>query len=360
MRELCVLLLCLSWPPVWGVASGGCGGELPPLPRPGHHERRTLLVSDPHQGQVTREFFLHLPAQYDESNSVAVPLVLDYHWWGGSASSQVSSYPWPDIADQDSSGFIYVALQGMADVAGQGWQGSWNVSRTDGPRGLTCDPDNFQHSGTCYTSCGDCHYLDSSCDWTSCHDDVAFTETLLYQVLDTYCVDLSHVHMSGISNGGMFVYTRALHSLSARLAAVGGVAASPLRGFDFMPASPVSVLDIHGLDDTVIPYDTDQPGNLGPGPDNTVINTDGYYYTVKMSYLTHLLAAMDCGPDSSHYPTHVDGQDGWNCVRWGDCRGGAEVVHCSGHWGHQYPFQAQAPAFQIMWDFFKTHPNNGI
>ena len=111
MRELCVLLLCLSWPPVWGVASGGCGGELPPLPRPGHHERRTLLVSDPHQGQVTREFFLHLPAQYDESNTVAVPLVLDYHWWGGSASSQVSNYPWPHLADTDTTPFIYLALQ---------------------------------------------------------------------------------------------------------------------------------------------------------------------------------------------------------------------------------------------------------
>ena len=47
--------------------------------------------------------------------------------------------------------------------------------------------------------------------------------------------------------------------------------------------------------------------------------------------------------------------------RWTSSKkGGAEVVHCSGHWGHQYPFQAQAPAFQIMWDFFKTHPNNGI
>ena len=163
--------------------------------------------------------------------------------------------------------------------------------------------------------------------------------------------------MSGISNGGMFVYTRALHSLPASLASVGGVASSPLRGFDFMPDSPVSIIDIHGLDDTVIPYDTEQPGNLGPGPDNTVINKDGYYYTVKMSYLRDLVTTMDCDPESSPYPTSLDGEMGWECVVWRGCREGVEVVHCRGHWAHEYPFNATAPPFQIMWNFFKTHPN---
>ena len=249
----------------------------------------------------------------------------------------------------------------MADVAGEGegWQGSWNVSRTEGRLGLTCDPQNFTHSGTCFTSCGggDCSYLEDSCDWTSCHDDLAFTEAVLYRVLSTYCVDTNHIHMSGISNGGMFVYSRALPRLAASLGGVGGVASSPLRGFNFMPDQPVSIIDFHGLDDTVIPYDTNQPGNLGPGPDGTVMNTDGYYYTVKMSYLRDLLAAMDCANVSSSYPTSLDGQRGWQCQIWGGCSGAAEVVHCSGHWAHQYPFNEDIQPFQIMWDFFKTHPN---
>ena len=45
---------------------------------------------------------------------------------------------------------------------------------------LTCSIPS--KSRPCYTSCaayagGDCGYLEGSCDWTSCHDDVAYTET---------------------------------------------------------------------------------------------------------------------------------------------------------------------------------------
>ena len=91
--------------------SAGCGGELPVLPQPGHHQKMVVAVSDPQQGEVRREFYLHLPAHYVLTNTRPVPLVVDYHWWGGSASSQVSDYPWPHLADTDSTPFIYLALQ---------------------------------------------------------------------------------------------------------------------------------------------------------------------------------------------------------------------------------------------------------
>ena len=38
------------------------------------------------------------------------------------------------------SGFIFIAMDGMSDVVGGGDYGSWNVSKTEGPLGLTCDP----------------------------------------------------------------------------------------------------------------------------------------------------------------------------------------------------------------------------
>ena len=38
-----------------------------------------------------------------------------------------------------TSGFIYVAMNGMNDVAGLGLHGSWNTSRSSGPLGVTCD-----------------------------------------------------------------------------------------------------------------------------------------------------------------------------------------------------------------------------
>ena len=83
-----------------------------------------------------------------------------------------------------------------------------------------------------------------------------------------YCVDLRSVHMSGISNGGMFSYffasryvttmkcptnhNRQYSSLrSDRLATIGPVAASPLLGFGKPPIGNISVIDFHGINDKV-------------------------------------------------------------------------------------------------------------
>ena len=150
---------------------------------------------------VAREFNLHLPGHYDTTNTLPVPLVLDYHGWGGSLHSQMVNTPWRDVADLDSPGFLYVAMGGMSDVLDGGSWGSWNVSRDVGPLGQICDP-SLHQDFPCYTSCGDCSYLVDSCDWTSCYDDVAYTEAVITQLLSTYCVDTDQIHMSGMSNGG--------------------------------------------------------------------------------------------------------------------------------------------------------------
>ena len=349
-------LTCLV-PGLSPAPSVGCGAELPPEPRPGGEARQSVSLTEPGLGEVRREFWLHLPAHYDPSNTVAVPLVLDYHGWTGSASQQMSGFYWSQVADEDEAGFIYVAMDGMSDVVGGGNYGSWNVSRTEGPLGLTCDPP-LHGSYPCFSSCGgvNCSYLEDSCDWTSCHDDLAYTEAVLYQVLSTYCVDTESLHLSGASNGGMFLYTRTLPALSASLASLAPVAASPLRGFSSLPDSPVNIIDFHGLQDDVIPYSAEGPSNLEPGPDGTVISNDGYYYMDKMTYLTDLLTTMNCNLQSSDYRTDMDGEEGWGCVIWTGCDQEKEVVHCKANWGHMYPFQGRVEAFRIIWQFMKDHP----
>ena len=52
-----------------------------------------------------------------------------------------------------------------------------------------------------------------------------------------------------------------------------------------MPDSPMSIIDFHGLLDDVIPASPNSPENLGPGPDNTTKNIDGYYYHIKLDHL---------------------------------------------------------------------------
>ena len=70
-----------------------------------------MSVSDPGQGEITRSYLLHLPARYDPSNRVRVPLVLDFHCSSCNADFQMSS-AWPQVADQDQDGFVYVAMEG--------------------------------------------------------------------------------------------------------------------------------------------------------------------------------------------------------------------------------------------------------
>ena len=46
----------------------------------------------------------------------------------------------------------------------------------------------------------------TSCDWSSCYDDVGFLEFLIERIGSRWCLDLDSIHLSGISNGGMFAY----------------------------------------------------------------------------------------------------------------------------------------------------------
>ena len=130
MREI-ILLFFSFFSQSHGEPSLGCSNPLPNQPHPGHHHRYTIPVEDPNLGEVTREFALHLPANYDSSNTVPVAMMLDYHGWTGTAHDQMVNMPWSEVADEDEDGFIYVALQGMSDVEDGGFYGSWNVSRYD-------------------------------------------------------------------------------------------------------------------------------------------------------------------------------------------------------------------------------------
>lgn len=330
-------------------------------PEPGQHQRYSIQVSDPDQGEVTRAYILHLPANYDQSNNVAVPLLLDYHGWTDNAVEQMEIAPWAEVADEDETGFIYVAMDGMSDIKGEGVYGSWNVSATLGPIGLTCDP-KLVGDYPCYSSCapqGDCGYLVDSCDWTSCHDDITYTEAVIYDITSKLCVDTEQIHVSGNSNGGMFIWSRIMERLAATIASTGTVCSSPLRGYNPMPDSPVSIIDFHGLQDATIPFSPESPGNLGAGPDMTTQTTDGYYYHIKSDHLSNVMSSMNCNDVSSVYPTPMDGVDMWSCQIWSGCDEGKEVVSCTANYGHDYPFPGQfIEGLKIMWHFMKSHPKS--
>ncbi len=359
--KLVVAIVCIFLSPSFvGAVSPGCGWDIPAQPTPGSSGTISITVDDPNLGTIERSFVLHLPAGYSPDNDVSTPIVLDFHGFSGTGESGGYSGGLDDVSDEDpDGGFFVVHGNGCGETSFPGrFIASWNCSRTDGPLGPPCVLPRPENSGfPCYDSCGYCDRM-NSCDWTSCCDDVAFVEAVLEYMSKTYCLDEDSVHLTGISNGGIFSYYAASR-LNGAVASIAPVAGSPLLGFGEVPTSPVSLIDFHGLEDTFAQYDLSSPGGHGEGPESTVITGFYLYYEQKPLTVAKWVDELGCGADEMSYPTDMDGIDGWACSLWSGCRGGAEVVSCTGEYGHTYPFGNENPPYlggsRILWEFMKNH-----
>ena len=93
-------------------------------------------------------------------------------------------------------------------------------------------------------------------------DDIRFVSALLDDLEARLCVDPARVYATGVSNGASFT-ARLGCELSYRLAAFAPVAG----GYDVQPpchpSRPVSMLEIHGTHDWVVPYDGSGPRHRG-------------------------------------------------------------------------------------------------
>ncbi|MEA2443870.1 MAG: polyhydroxybutyrate depolymerase [Thermoleophilales bacterium] len=85
-------------------------------------------------------------------------------------------------------------------------------------------------------------------------DDVRFVRELIDRLGARVCFDKTRVYVAGVSNGGGFAALLGCR-LSRRIAAVATVAG----GYGDLPEChadrPVSVLEVHGTEDKVVPYD---------------------------------------------------------------------------------------------------------
>ena len=161
--------------------------------------------------------------------------------------------------------------------------------------------------------------------------------------------------MTGISAGGQFPYAVG-SKLNDLVASIAPNAADPMIGFGDVPLDPpVSLIDFHGMMDSAMPYDINSVASRGEGPHNSVISLDYYYYEQKPDTIMKWATELGC-VSQNEYPTDMDGIDGWACNIWADCLNGAEVVHCTGLYGHNYPFPGDyIGGTRIMWDFMKSH-----
>lgn len=116
-------------------------------------------------------------------------------------------------------------------------------------------------------------------------DDVAYILSIIEEISSGYSVDAKRVYLTGHSNGAFMAYYLAA-VVPSRFAAIAPVAGTMMTD-DISASTPVSVIHIHGLNDTVVSYEgsTEFPP-VGPvlalwrekdGCGNAVVTTSSEY-----------------------------------------------------------------------------------
>jgi len=168
-----------------------------------------------HNG-IEREYILHVPDVYD--GSVQVPLMLNFHGFGGVASDYMT---WADMRPvADTENFILVYPQGTLLDGSPHWNAGLDT------------PDNKSDA-----------------------DDFGFVEALLDEISANYNIDSERVYVCGYSNGAFFSYALACF-YSDKIAAVGSVAGTMLEEThdNCAPSHPTPMINIHGTSDAVVAY----------------------------------------------------------------------------------------------------------
>lgn len=162
---------------------------------------------------LERDYIIHIPSSYN--NKLPVPLVLCFHGHGGSPSKMLyTNFNYVS----DTANFIVVYPQATLFKG----ESHWNVGRRN---------------------------LGSNVD------DVGFISSLLDSLSESYNIDQSRIYSTGMSNGGYMSFLLACQ-LSERIAAIASVTGSmtPQTYNLCDPKRPIPVLQIHGTNDRIVPY----------------------------------------------------------------------------------------------------------
>ena len=275
--------------------------------------QQTINASITHDG-IERDYIIYVPEIYD--GSTAVPLVLNFHGFGSSASQQMFYGDFRDIADTE--GFLLVHPEGTTFIGNQ----FWNV----GFPGIS-----------------------------STIDDVGFTEALIDELATLYTIDLDRVYATGMSNGGFMSFLLACQ-LSEKIAAVASVTGSMTQDtFDDCNAQlPTPVLQIHGTEDDVVLYNEN---NLSlPIPD--VISYWVDHNNCETTPTTTTLPDVDVSDGSTiEYSVYEDGDNGITTEHMKVIGGGhtwpGSILNSAGT-------NQDIDASMEIWLFFSRYDINGL
>ncbi len=252
---------------------------------------------------VERTYLLHIPPGVDASQPL--PIVIAFPGYDIEVHFEISDMQYMtgynDIADKN--GFLLVYPSGVS--------GTWNT-------------------GTC---CGAA--VDQKVD------EASFIKQMLAEINKVAPVDPKRVYAVGYSLGGMMSY-RVACDMADTFAAVAPVAA----GLTLTPCEPsqaVSILQIHGKKDNLVPYEGGLGGFMGgkttfPAVEDTI---------AMWAKLDGCSGAPKVEPQGT-IGTHTT---------YSGCKDGSAVeLYVIDGLGNNWPSQYVLPASQIIWDFFKAHP----
>lgn len=229
----------------------------------------------PGQGTYVRQYKVHVPPSYDPATPT--PVVFCIH--GLSQNAVMFCVTGAALnTKSDQAGFILVMPNG--------YQSSWN-------------------GGTC---CGAAS--------TEKLNDVALMRAIFEEVGTHVNIDLDRVYATGLSNGAYMSYRLACDAadiFAAVAPGAGAVGKNDIGGgtnaaSDFTvcePSRPVSVLDIHGTADGLIPYALQQPS------------------------LLHMAAKNGCATTTMPSTSAPKSGGDTTCVSYDGCPSGIELTGCS-------------------------------
>ncbi len=174
--------------------------------------------------------------------------------------------------------------------------------------------------------------------------DVQFIADLLDYLESHLCIDTSRIYAAGVSNGGGMA-ARLACELSERFAAFASIAGGYSSLPPCHPTNPVSVIEVHGTADTVVPYNGD-PRDGGAGA------------VWPWLWAWHEHDGCRGVPAVSRIAPRVERYE------WSDCAEGAAVEHLEIYGGgHQLPGGLPSDAGQsstisaawLTWAFLRQH-----
>ncbi|MFZ4373839.1 MAG: alpha/beta hydrolase family esterase [Mycobacterium sp.] len=245
-------------------------------------------------GGLQRTYLVHAPA-----GGAPVGLVLNLHGAGQTGGQQAALTGYNAVADQ--YGFVVAYPDGI------------DLSWADGRGASVPDRQGI--------------------------DDVGFLAALIDRLSVEYGIPAGRVFVTGMS-AGAFMANRLACDRADLISAIAPVSGTLGTGVPCAPSRAVSVLQIHGTADQVVPYSGG--GMIGRGGASEIVSAPA---------LTGLWAAVDrCASPPTPAPAAVP-----RLVAAG-CAGGAEVVLVSiNGGGHIWPADQAISASQASAQFFAAH-----